>query len=117
MFTTKYAVENIVLQKVCKFWNLACIPTKYHTNQYSSLSNLVSRYLNLKKKRGPTRALEECIQDLPKLFDIIALDAIGLISKDRFRGKEDKELDIAFLADQRGIRNSSITSMDQIYTK
>ena len=117
MWCTKYAIEEVVLQKVMQFWDKSCIPTKHPKNQNNTLSNLVSGYLNLKKSGGPKYGVEEFRTKLAKHFDMATSDVVELILMDKLRNREDKEQDLAFLSNQRGLRLSTIASFDMNYTK
>ena len=57
------------------------------------------------------------VDDLPKMFDIIAPNAEEEIRLDRIRSDADKKDDIEFLRDQRGARQSRQSKVDNRYVK
>ena len=63
---------------------------------------------------GPEKSF---VNDLPKMFDIIAPNAEEEIKKDRNRSDEAKKQDIDFLRDQRNERHGWMTKKDTRYAK
>ena len=54
---------------------------------------------------------------MKKLFEMVSMDGVSIISKDRNRTKQDKAEDITLLDDQRGERTMSFTHTDARYGK
>ena len=77
--------------------------------QYSQKHLTEGRKMNAKE--------ELFVNNLPKMFDIIAANAEEQINKDRNRTEAQKKQDVNFLKDQRNERKHVIDKYDQIYAK
>ena len=64
---------------------------------------------------GGKRAL--FISELAKLWDIGAKDAVGNIRENRLLTVSDKEEDIAFYAEQQGMREAVLSGKDKIFLR
>ena len=62
---------------------------------------------------GEKRAL--FISELAKLWDIGAKDGVATTRKNRLLTVSDKEEDIAFYADQQGMREAAMSGKDKIF--
>lgn len=85
------------------------------------IENLNSQYKKLVslQKRNSQKEVEKrknFCDMLSLLFDIMPLDVVDTIEKDKKRTKEDKAEDVKFINDQRGPRKMFIGQEDQRYT-
>ena len=76
--------------------------------------NVAAMHQNQNKMTSKEKSF---VNDLPKLFDIIAPDAEEQIKKDRNRSTAAKKEDIDFIRDQRNERRQIMTKLDTRYAK
>ena len=67
------------------------------------------------RSKAATEKRHKLNEQLDKLWDIGASDAIEEIKKSRILSKKDKHEDIAFYEDQRGARLGSMSGSDKVY--
>ena len=99
------------------------IPTPTKKKEYceNHICNLIKDFQSIQKHLSLGRKLntkeESFINNLPKMFDIIAANAEEQINSDRLRTNKDKLVDINFLKDQRNERLQRLAKADSRYAK
>ena len=95
-------------------------PTKKRNLCENQIIKLYDDWCNAarhQKQNKMTSNEKTFVNDLPKMFDIIALDAEEQIRLDRNRSDATKKQDIAFLIDQRSERKGFMSKFDERYAK
>ena len=96
-------------------------PTKINYFCVSFICQFVNDWITAGKHLRSGRKLsakqQNYVDNLPKMFDIIAADAEKQINLDRNRTDKDKKRDIDFLRDQRNERTQRIGKKDLNYAK
>ena len=106
-------VSELVSKLILKNWVMANITTFEIRSVKLKLAKLVGMYDKLVKSKNSQTPAEvtkrqDFVTNIAKLFDIASPEAEKEMMKNRLLGIRDKEEDLRFLEDQRGLRAGSI---------
>ena len=125
--STKISIESIVDQvfnELKDIYSRALAierPTKKMENCKKHLCNLHKDFRfarsNFKPNKKQYPKVQLFLDNLSKMCDIAAADAVEQISKCRLRSQLKKDQDISFLHDQRNLRKFSLDKEDKVHSQ
>lgn len=121
-FPSNEDLAYTTIDNVTAFWNMGRIKVKTRRHCMDQLMNLFNEWRNLKKNISRQSATEitkrdKFSQDLDKLFDIAAPDAIDEIQQNAYLTSEQKKEDIEFYIDQKTTRIAYMSGNDKIFLR
>ena len=121
---TVKSIASLLFEELVVIYNKGIdipTPTKKKDNSLTAISKLIDNYRSAQKNSNRGRKLtakeELFVNNLPKMFDIIADNAEDQIRNDRLRTDKDKLEDIDFLKDQRTERKQRLGKLDGRHAK
>ena len=114
-----WSQAEYVVDRVLEFWRMAGIKTITKNNCVMRIQKKYKEWCDLAKNKNRIRDVGGkhalFISELDKLWNIGAKDAVATICENRLLTASNKKEDIAFYADQQGMREAVMSGKDKIF--